>query len=81
MFWSIVLLSIAAFIFCLLVLPFWVYMHYKSKRQMGAGLSMEDKAKIHQLNEQAKALRRRVEQLEAILDYQQPQWRQANKPQ
>lgn len=81
MLWTIILLSISAFIFCLLVLPFWVYMHYKSKQQIGVGLSMEDKAKIQQLNEQAKALRQRVEQLEALLDYQQPQWRQSNKTQ
>ena len=78
MIWNIILLTISAFIFCLLVLPFWLYMHYKSKQQIGAGLTMEDKAKVQQLNEQAKALRQRVEQLEALLDYQQPNWR---KPQ
>ncbi|KAE9529350.1 MULTISPECIES: envelope stress response membrane protein PspB [Testudinibacter] len=77
MFWTIVMLSISAFIFCLLVLPFWLYMHYKSKQQIGAGLTMEDKAKIQQLNEQAKALRQRVEQLEALLDYRQPDWRKS----
>ncbi|KGQ69781.1 hypothetical protein A1D23_11750 [Chelonobacter oris] len=78
MFWYIILLSISAFIFCLLVLPFWLYMHYKSKRQIGEGLSPEDKTKIQQLNEQANRLRQRVEQLEALLDYRQPNWR---KPQ
>ncbi|MGR6980947.1 envelope stress response membrane protein PspB [Testudinibacter sp. P27/CKL/0425] len=75
MFWTIILLSISAFIFCLLVLPFWLYMHYKSKQQIGVGLSEEDKIKLQQLNEQAKQLRQRVEQLEALLDYQQPNWR------
>lgn len=75
MFWTIILLSISAFIFCLLVLPFWLYMHYKSKQQIGVGLSEDDKIKLQQLNEQAKQLRQRVEQLEALLDYQQPNWR------
>ena len=72
---SFLLLSVSAFLVCLLIVPFWLYLHYKSKNQIGINLSFEEKQQLQQLENEAKQLSQRITELEALLDYHQPNWR------
>lgn len=73
---SSALLSIPLIIFCIFVAPIWLWLHYRSKRQIGQGLSSEDIQRLYALNERAEKLQQRVTTLERILDIESPNWRQ-----
>ncbi|MBE2893775.1 envelope stress response membrane protein PspB [Spirabiliibacterium falconis] len=76
MIFNILALSVIAFIGCLMVLPLWLYRHYKGKQHINLGVSQEDLNQLTALQRECKALRTRVENLEALLDYHQPHWRE-----
>ena len=57
------------------VAPIWLILHYKSKRQVGQGLSDEEYAKLAELADLADRMTERVHNLEAILDQENPNWR------
>jgi len=63
-------------IFVTLVLPIWLVLHYRSKRQVGQGLSNEEFEALHTLTKKAEALQTRVHSLERILDAEAPEWRE-----
>lgn len=77
MIFQILALSIIAFIVCLIVLPLWLYSHYKKSTQIPhLDSSTQTQATLGILQGECKALRLRVERLEALLDYHQPNWRE-----
>ncbi|RUO80630.1 envelope stress response membrane protein PspB [Idiomarina tyrosinivorans] len=74
---SIVGMLIAPIIlFMIFVAPFWVIMHYRSKRQVNQGLSESEHAQLRELAVQAEKMRERIKSLELILDAEAPQWRE-----
>lgn len=75
MFISFLLLSVCAFIITLIAVPLWLYLNYKSKQNLTPGLTMEEKQQLQQLENEAKGLSQRITELEALLDYHQPDWR------
>ncbi|EKE84764.1 envelope stress response membrane protein PspB [Idiomarina xiamenensis] len=62
-------------LFMIFVAPFWVIMHYRSKRQISQGLTDEEREQLQQLVAKAEKMRERIQTLEHILDDEAPQWR------
>lgn len=62
-------------VFLIFVAPLWLFLHYRSKRKVGSGLSSEDYETLRHLSEKANGLQTRVETLERILDAESPTWR------
>ncbi len=75
---SMAFLSVPLVVFLLFVAPLWLWLHYRSKRQVGEGLSGDDIQKLQELAERAEQLQRRVGSLERILDAEVPEWRRNN---
>ncbi|PKG58263.1 envelope stress response membrane protein PspB [Shewanella sp. Choline-02u-19] len=62
-------------IFLIIVAPIWLILHYRSKRQVGQGLTEEEFGQLNELISKADKMSQRIETLEAILDSEAPQWR------
>jgi len=62
-------------LFLFLVAPIWLILHYRSKRQVGQGLTEEEYRQLNQLGQQAEKMSERIRTLEAILDEESPDWR------
>lgn len=62
-------------IFMMIVAPIWLVLHYRSKRQVGQGLSEEEYVQLSELSEMADKMADRIKTLEAILDAETPEWR------
>lgn len=70
----VVLLLVPMIVFCVMVAPIWIVVHYWSRRRSGE-TSVEDKKKIEELLNMAASMEGRLVTLEAILDKQHPNWR------
>lgn len=66
-------------IFCIFVAPIWIVFHYVFKRKTvdreHSAEAGSDKKKIEELVRIADKLESRIQTLEAILDKQDPEWR------
>lgn len=62
-------------IFMVLVAPIWLILHYRSKRQVGQGLSEMERVQLNQLSQSAEKMAERIATLEKLLDEENPQWR------
>ncbi|MFC3913836.1 envelope stress response membrane protein PspB [Pseudaeromonas sharmana] len=69
------LLVIPAILFVLFVAPIWLFLHYRSGRQVEQGLSDQERARLKALLAQAELLQERVHTLERLLDVEVPEWR------
>lgn len=69
------LLMVPLIIFMVIVAPIWLILHYRSKRQVGQGLTEDEFKQLNQLIAQADKMNHRIETLEAILDSESPEWR------
>lgn len=63
-------------IFLFLVVPIWLVLHYRSKRQFQTGLTEQALQQLEQSLAQAEQLTVRVDTLERLLDQEVPEWRQ-----
>lgn len=71
----IAMLVMPLVIFKIFVAPIWLILHYRSKKQVNQGLSVEEQASLQSLAEQAEKMSDRIQTLEAILDSEAPEWR------
>ena len=62
-------------LFLVFVAPMWLFLHYRSKRQVSQGLSEEEYDQLTELSEMADKMADRIKTLEAILDAETPDWR------
>lgn len=62
-------------IFMIFVAPIWLFLHYRSKRQVSQGLTDEEYQELNNLAQRAEQMAQRISTLEAILDHESPQWR------
>ncbi|ELV8677773.1 envelope stress response membrane protein PspB [Vibrio vulnificus] len=62
-------------VFLIFVAPLWLFLHYRSQRKVGCGLSDIDLQKLESLSGQAEKLQSRIDTLERILDAENPNWR------
>ena len=63
-------------IFLLLVVPIWLVLHYRAKRQLDSGLGEQARLRLEQTLTQTEQLTERVATLEQLLDQEVPKWRQ-----
>lgn len=73
--WVVFVLGV---IFIVVVLPYWLKLHYGDKKGKGKTVKnnkINDREQLEKLNELAKELSDRVKNLEAILDAETPDWR------
>ena len=73
------ILMIPIVLFLVVVAPIWLVLHYRSKRQVGQGLTEDEFVLLNDLKQQADKMSQRIETLEAILDSEAPQWRKRNE--
>lgn len=66
---------VPAILFVVFVVPIWLVLHYRSNRQLGAGLNEQEMARLAALVSQADMLQQRVHTLERLLDVESPNWR------
>ncbi len=76
-FWLV--LVVPAILFMIFVAPIWLILHYRSNRQLGAGLNEQEMARLNALVAQSERLQERVHTLERLLDVETPGWRAANE--
>jgi phage shock protein B len=63
-------------IFLIFVLPIWLMLHYRSKRQAALGLAVAEKVQLQSLAQRAEEMKIRILTLERILDVESPKWRE-----
>ena len=66
---------VPAILFVVFVAPIWLVLHYRSNRQLGAGLNEQEMARLTALVSQADMLQQRVHTLERLQDVESPNWR------
>ncbi|MBE1286700.1 MAG: envelope stress response membrane protein PspB [Alteromonadaceae bacterium] len=72
----IIAVGVPMILFMLFVAPTWLILHYRSKRQLGKGLSENDVKDLQILADRAEQMSERIKTLESILDNEHPQWRE-----
>lgn len=70
-----VALFVPTLAFICLVVPIWIFMHYRSKQRLQGELSAAEKDDLIALAQQADNMLDRIDTLEAILDVETPGWR------
>lgn len=70
-----VALFVPTLAFICLVVPIWIFMHYRSKQRLQGELSAAEKEDLMTLAAQADNMLDRIDTLEAILDVETPGWR------
>jgi phage shock protein B len=73
---AIIAVGVPMILFMLFVAPTWLILHYRSKRQLGKGLSENDVKDLQILADRAEQMSERIKTLESILDTEHPQWRE-----
>lgn len=72
----IILTGTSLIIFMFLVAPIWLILHYRSKKQVGQGLSESEMHTLQELAAKEEQMSERIKTLEAILDTESPNWRE-----
>lgn len=70
-----ILTGVTLILFMLFVAPIWLIMHYRSRKQVGQGLSETELKSLQNLSDKAEAMADRIQTLESILDAESPDWR------
>ena len=73
---AIIAIGVPMILFMLFVAPTWLILHYRSKRQLGKGLSENEVKDLQILADRAEQMSERIKTLESILDTEHPQWRE-----
>ncbi|MBT0726382.1 envelope stress response membrane protein PspB [Rosenbergiella australiborealis] len=71
------ILFIPLTLFVVFIAPFWLWLHYSNKGKLSHKLSGKEIAQIEQLKQDADRMKDRIIALEAILDAENPAWRQS----
>ncbi|WP_108124289.1 envelope stress response membrane protein PspB [Saccharospirillum mangrovi] len=64
-------------LFMVVVMPIWLFMHYRYKGRVHASLSADDQTSLDELLRTLDKLSDRVEALESILDERNPNWKRS----
>ncbi|NRA71124.1 MAG: envelope stress response membrane protein PspB [Gammaproteobacteria bacterium] len=68
-------LTVLPILFTIFVAPLWLFLHYRSKKQVSQGLTDEEYQELTAMSQQAESMGQRIAVLESILDQEAPQWR------
>jgi phage shock protein B len=72
-FWQF--MFVPTILFCVVVAPLWIIMHYRSVNRSSRSLNREDQERIEQMLVSVDRLSERIETLESILDTDHGGWR------
>ena len=75
----LVAIFVPVIVFLIIVAPIWIILHYKSVARTADGLSSGERAELDQMIEVADKMAARIETLEAILDVENPEWREEQR--
>lgn len=64
-------------VFITIVMPMWLFMHYRYKNRVHASLSADDQSSLDELLRTLDQLMDRVETLESILNERSPNWQRS----
>lgn len=70
-------LAIPLTLFIIFVLPVWLWLHYRNRATSSSELSQNERQHLLQLIDETKRIRERIQTLEAILDVENPNWRES----
>ena len=73
------ILTAPIFVFLLFIAPIWLFLHYRSRSKINAGLNEEERESLRGLARTAERMQERVRTLEAILDAEHPSWRRKSE--
>jgi len=73
---NVVAFFVPTVVFIIVVLPLWLFMHYRTKQRADIALSQADRDDLQTLMLNADRMVRRIDTLESILDAESPGWRQ-----
>ena len=76
----VVAIFVPVVVFLVIVAPIWISLHYRSKARTDDGLSAGERAELEDMIEVANKMAARIETLEAILDAENPGWRDQQAP-
>lgn len=72
---NVVAFFVPTVVFIIVVLPFWLFMHYRTKQRAETALSQVERDDLQNLMVSAQRMVSRIDTLEAILDEESPGWR------
>ncbi|HIG44452.1 MAG: envelope stress response membrane protein PspB [bacterium] len=75
----LVAIFVPVLVFLVIVAPIWIILHYKSVARTADGLSSGERAELDEMIEVANKMAARIETLEAILDVENPEWREEQR--
>ena len=75
----LIAIFVPVIVFLIIVAPIWIILHYKSVARTADGLSSGERAELDQMIEVADKMAARIETLEAILDVENPEWREEQR--
>ncbi len=75
----LVAIFVPVIVFIVIVAPIWIILHYKSISRTADGLSSGERAELDDMIEVADRMAARIETLEAILDVDNPDWREEQR--
>ena len=73
------ILSAPIIVFLLFIAPLWLFLHYRSRNKISAGLNEDEREALRELAGTAERMQERVRTLEAILDAEHPSWRRKSE--
>ena len=72
---NVVAFFVPTVVFIIVVLPLWLFMHYRTKQRAESALSQAERDDLQTLMISADRMLSRIDTLEAILDEESPGWR------
>ncbi len=72
---SLSFLAVPAIIFCALIAPLWLLLHYATRWRESRRMSATDERLLAELWDTARRMEERIRTLETILDAEAPGWR------
>ena len=69
------IILVPSIVFMVIVVPLWVWLHYRSKRRAQVALTESERDNLEALLLKSEAMMERIDTLESILDAQTPEWR------
>lgn len=72
---NVVAFFVPTVVFIIVVLPLWLFMHYRTKQRAESALSQAERDDLQTLMVSADRMLNRIDTLEAILDEESPGWR------
>ncbi len=75
----LIAIFVPVIVFLVIVAPIWIILHYKSIARTADGLTSGERVELDDMIDVANKMAARIETLEAILDVENPEWREEQR--